>query len=236
MNSGIAISTYFDETSSPKRLDIFKQCLDSLRASGYEGKVFIVDDCSKTAEHILYCDGFIVCRRPFNGGTARVKNTSLLLLMKSGCDYLFLADDDMIFKPGWDKAYIEAMKQMDMAHMSYACDHMPISEETYCGVKIKRILNPTVNGCFLTMTRDLINQIGGFRVLPYIYGHSHENFSMRCLKFDFIPFYCDLQNVKDYIELNPLSHTEKSRKVDLAEADRNMTAFQNMVRYGPFKE
>lgn len=237
MNSGLAISTYFDETTQPERFEIFQTCIESLKTSDFKGRVFIIDDCSKTIEHLKLCDDFTVIRRPFNGGTARVKNTSIKALLGWNCENLFLSDDDMIFKPGWEEVYLNAMDTMDMPHMAYICDHVQVTYEEYCGIKIKKVLARTTNGCFLTMTSNLIQHLGGFKVLPYIYGHSHENFSMRCLRYEFIPFYCDLKNAKEFIELNPASNKIKSREINTEATTENLTmAFDNMVRYIPIKE
>jgi GT2 family glycosyltransferase len=208
MKSGIAISTYFCSKTHRNRNGIFKQCIDSLVSSMYPGEKFLIDDGSENKSHLTYAKdkGIIVIERKENGGEGRVKNTSLRVLLDSGCDYLFVSDDDMLFAPGWWDVYINAMDVMSIPHMAYVIDQIKTVKENFNGIEIVRVLAPTTNGCFLTMTKAVPETIGGWPIGPVKFGHLHENYSMRCLKYGLIPFYCDLWNKKTYVTLNPESH------------------------------
>jgi glycosyltransferase involved in cell wall biosynthesis len=238
LKSGIAISTYFFSDTHPERNSVFKQCIDSLLESGYPGGVFIIDDGSEDKKHLLYAKnkGVRIIERPDNGGEGRVKNTSLRVLLDAGCEYLFLSDDDMVFHPGWWDAYINAMDTMGMAHMAYVCDGVRIANECYCGVDITRPLAPTTNGCFLTMTRNVPETIGGWPIGRAKFGHLHENFSMRCLKYGLIPFYCDLRDKKKYVELNARSGPCRSGKWKISEEDENLYLLVNPPMWEPILE
>lgn len=236
MKSGIAISTYFDETTHRDRLQIYRECMMSLKASKYTGEIVIVDDCSKVRDHYDASKGFYIHTREKNGGTGLVKNTSIRLLLEAGCDTLFLSDDDMIFRNGWAEAYIDAMKTMKIPHMAYVCKHMQQYQEVYCGVRIIRTTSATANGCFLAINKTVIDEIGGFKRAAYFYGHSHENFSLRCLKFGLIPFYCDLANRDEFIQLNNKSHDAKSRKIDMTLANSGLQVLVNINKVEPIIE
>jgi len=208
MKSGIAISTYFYSKTHSNRKGIFRQCVDSLISSGYPGEKFLIDDGSENKSHLAYAKdkGIAIVERKENGGEGRVKNTSLRVLLDSDCEYLFISDDDMVFKPGWWGAYIHAMDTMSIPHMAYIIDRIKTVKENFNGIEIARVLAPTTNGCFLTMTKAVPETIGGWPIGSVKFGHLHENYSMRCLKYGLIPFYCDLWDKKTYVELNSASY------------------------------
>lgn len=229
MKSGIAISTYFCSRTHSGRLQIFRECVDSLISSGYPGEKFIIDDGSENKSHLHYAreKGLHVIERQSNGGEGRVKNTSLRVLMEAGCDYLFISDDDMLFKLGWWDAYIQAMDTMEIPHMAYIIDRMKVVHETFNEVEIMRVLAPTTNGCFLIMTRAVPEMIGGWPIGAAKFGHLHENFSMRCLRYGLIPFYCDLWNKKEYLEMNKQSSPLRADMYDDNEVNKNLSLLVN---------
>jgi GT2 family glycosyltransferase len=224
MKTGIAVTTYFDKTSNLKRLAIIDACAKSLAASQPNCRVFWIDDGSPIRDHHerIKNYGMEIVVRDRNGGIARAKNSSLRVLLDAGCDLLFLADDDLIFHRGWDDAYALAMETMEMEHMAYLVQGMQYKAEAYRGVQIKRGLSQTTNGCFIAVTRSLIDAIGGFPILPYFYGHEHENFSMRALLSGRVPFYCDLLDAAKHIQLNPASHPCHSRAWNIQGRNQNL--------------
>jgi GT2 family glycosyltransferase len=238
MKHGIAISTYFLSETHPERISIFKKCIDTLIASEYPGKIFLVDDGSETKNHLLYAEnkGILIIERPENGGEGRVKNTSLRVLLDAECDYLFISDDDMLFRPGWWEAYINAMDTTGIPHMAYILDGARIINERFCGIEITRLLSPTTNGCFLIMTRKIPEKIGGWPIGKEKFGHLHENFSMRCLKYGLIPFYCDLKDKKKYVELNKNSNPFRSGNWGIKIGDENLYLLVNPPMREPITE
>lgn len=240
MKHGIAISTYFGPHTHHKRLEIFQRCITSLMSSKYPGSVFLIDDASTRADHLTFAKSnssrISIYVRAVNGGENRVKNTSLRVLLAAGCDNLFISDDDMIFKDHWWEAYLGAMDMMKIAHMAYTIDGMRSVQEEYRGVKITRLLTPTTNGCFLTMTRKVPETIGGWPIGVEKFGHGHENFSLRALKYGLIPFYCDLQNKKEFVELNKKSNPVRSGRYSKNDIDRNLYLIDNPPMWEPIIE
>ena len=78
----------------------------------------------------------------------------------------------------------------------------------------KVLRTPLLCGSFLTITKNLIDRIGYFKVLPYKYGHEHTNFTMRNIFSKEIPFYCDVVDSDKYLRIIPESFTVKSMEVD----------------------
>jgi hypothetical protein len=237
MKSGIAISTYFGPRTHPERIRLFRQCIDSLVSSGYPGEKFLIDDGSENKNHLTYAKdkGITIIERKENGGEGRVKNTSLRVLLDSSCDHLFVSDDDMVFKPVWWDAYINAMDTMSIPHMAYIIDRIKTVKENFNGIEIMRALAPTTNGCFLVMTRFIPETIGGWPVGVVKFGHLHENYSMRCLKYGLIPFYCDLWNKKTYVELNVDSNNSGYDRTG-EDCGKNLTLLVNPPMWEPIIE
>ena len=142
----------------------------------------------------------------------------------------------MIFRPGWGGAYADVMSLMDMSHMAYIIDGTKIVSETYRGVQISRALSPTTNGCFLVLARKVPETIGGWPIGPEKFGHLHENYSMRCLRYGLIPFYCDLKDKKKYIELNRNSNPIRSKNWYAKVGDRNLYLLVNPQMWEPMIE
>lgn len=65
---------------------------------------------------------------PINEGVAKSKNHLLRLGLKSGCDWLFLCEDDIVVQsPEAITAYIEACKTSGLDHLSFAL-HGPANQ------------------------------------------------------------------------------------------------------------
>ena len=213
MKHGIAISTYFPKNYKEERLNIFTRSITSLLESGFPGKIFLVDDGSDVVDHIdvvktLDTDKRIkIIMKPENTGVARTKNTCIKTLLEHECPIGFLADDDLEYSKGWAEHYVDSMKKASIPHFSLFIEGGAEVVE-HNGHPVKK--TPHVNGCFLTFTKNLIDRVGYFRVLPYKYGHEHSNFSIRnCIKKE-IPFFCDVVDSEKYLKLIPESVAVKS--------------------------
>ena len=207
---GLAISTYFSKDTSPQRLTVFKNCINSLGSKSFPGELVVVDDCSETTEHLTFLESINVpyYRRPFNGGIARTKNTGIRLLIEKGCDIGFLADDDLMYcNANWHADYVKAINATGIPHFCLFLEE-GYSNVNYNGYAILR--TPHVNGCLLTFTKKLIEEVGYFKVLPYKYGHEHSNFSIRCFRMSKIPYYCDILTGKRNVILQQESITYKA--------------------------
>lgn len=221
---GLAISTYFGENTGSKRLNIFFTSIYSLITSGFDGKIVIVDDCSTTDYHLNHLpkisDAIQVIRRPVNNGLSRCKNTCIKSLLD--CDFMFLADDDLIYNGEWWRLYVEASTKSGISHFSHytpQIDHQPARVVEVNGAAIKQHFQ--LNGTLLFMTKELIADLGGFAIMPYKFGHEHSNFTLRCLLSRKIPFFCDVAKSEEYVQLNKASYDNKSMIPDSAKASDN---------------
>lgn len=212
MGFGLSISTYFGDHTLDTRIDTFKKSINSLHETNFNGDVFIVDDGSTSNEHLDYIRSlndarFNIIKKHTNSGISACKNTGIKHIINSGHSIGFLADDDLIYKDGWDKIYINAIKITGIQHFCLWVEDLNKKQNiNYNGFEICK--TPHVNGAFLTFTKNIIDSIGYFKILPYVYGHEHSNFTLRCLNKKYMPFFCDVANSNEYIKLIP--NTSKS--------------------------
>lgn len=214
MRYGVAISTYIDKKARPNRPVIFLASIHSLLASGFDGKIVIVDDASPDNEHLgrLYgmTDRIQYIKRKENAGIAQCKNDGIRAL--ADCDYLFLADDDMLYNGNWWQLYIDASQKTGIGHFCYYVPqvyHYPRAETVdYRGAVLTRYRE--LNGCLMFMTRDVISSVGLFRDSPQKHYLEHPSYSMRCLSAGKWPFFCDVQGSRDHLRLNRASYECKS--------------------------
>jgi glycosyltransferase involved in cell wall biosynthesis len=219
MRYGIAISTYFSPNTDRNRLYIFLASVHSLLSSGFDGKIVIVDDGSPASEHLhaLYdvTDRIQYVKRPQNIGVGRCKNTCLKTL--AGCEYVFLADDDLIYNGAnetralackWWELYIQASKKADIHHFCYyepQIYHTPPAEIVqYRGVSLVRYRE--LNGCLLFLTSKAVTEIGGFRDANVKSALEHSNYSQRCVAGKLAPFAADVMGSREFIRLNRSSY------------------------------
>jgi len=236
MKTGIAISTYFCDKTPPERLPVFKSSIESLLISGYDGVVLLVDDGSTTDKHLEGLDSRIrvICRG--HGGVACTKNTCIKELLLENVDVGFLADDDICYGGGWHTRYLEAIQKTGIEHFSCflegtSCEHVELN-----GVRIRK--TPSVNGCFMTFTKALVDKIGFFKILPNEYGHEHSNFSIRVARLTDQGGFFDIEDSDRYIRLIPESLEYKSvGTVDIDQFKENeQHAILSEFKYEPFVE
>ncbi|AUV58485.1 glycosyltransferase [Bandra megavirus] len=223
---GIGVTTYSDENTSDKRIQIINDSLNSLKRNMGNVIVIIVVDGKCTAKHkaILdkYSDVFEIIYRPKNGGIAKAKNTCIKNLLNKNIDIGFLADDDILYDKGWQQLYVSNIQNTGLQHMCYW--PMNISPNVkYIDYNNTVIVNPQcgISGCFITFTRSVIDQIGYFRVYPYVYGYEHEDFTFRCVNKKIINHVTDVYGSNKYIKLHPNSLENKSLKIDPEKIELN---------------
>ena len=209
MRSALAILTYVPENAHPELLNRLPEAIRSLEKTEYSGDVFIVDDGSTCCSHIQYLESlksrYQVTRREQNGGVCRGKNTCIRLLRNSGVDVGFLAEDDIEFRSGWQDQYLTAHRLTGIHHFSWTWDQDPSGRMR----KVIREINghqivetSLLNGVLLTFTQAVIEQIGGFKLLPGKWGHTHTNWTMRIVKSGLAPFFSDVCNSNQFIGIN----------------------------------
>ena len=126
---GIAISTYTEEKTEPKRYEIIDRSLKSLqkvlKTTKINTYVVIIVDGKVPDKHInlLKKYDFNVYIRPKNGGVARTKNTSIRLLLEQNVDIGFLADDDLLYKNNCIDVYANFICKTECHHLIASYPH-----------------------------------------------------------------------------------------------------------------
>jgi hypothetical protein len=219
-NIGLCISTYFNETTDPRRLEIFKQGISSLMSTKFDGIIYLIDDGSKCKDHLDWVKQKFPTRiniyeKPQNGGISKVKNTSLRLLLEQEVDILFLADDDLIYiDDSWHQYYLEAIEKIGYGHLCYRGNYNPNDDIIYKN-KFPLINQKNGSGCLLIFTRDIVLKYGYFKVMKEKYGYEHPNYSYRICYDLNIPGLFDIINSSDIIacdsKISSLSEGERDR-------------------------
>lgn len=205
----LSILTYVPYNAHPDVVRRLPAALSSLDRSGYPGRVYVVDDGSTDPDHLRildHVDGrFEVVHRRENGGVCRAKNTCIRVLLDAGVDVGFLAEDDVDFRPGWWERYLAAHRATGIEHFSWAWDDDPSGRMR----KSMRVVNgfpvvksSLVNGVLLTFTRNMIEEIGGFRILPGKWGHTHTNWTRRAVAAGLAPWFADVVDSNDVVGVN----------------------------------
>lgn len=202
---GLAISTFMRNSPNlQERLGIFKHSLLSLYYSEYNGYLCLVDDGSEVDDHLVYANALFgnrinIIKSPENRGIARTKNKCIKAILDAGCDIGFLSDDDIQYFKGFDTAYSRKMESTRIPHFSYYVNKKDANIQMY-GIDYIR-QTPALNGCFITFTKQLIEDIGYFKIFPNKYGHEHSNFTYRAIHHGKIPYFCDICDSEKYIRL-----------------------------------
>lgn len=236
---GVAITTYSDGNTTLERLNIIDESLTSLKNSGSNILVVIVVDGSFTPEHkkILdkFNDIFKIIYREKNGGISLAKNTAISELIKRGITVGFLADDDIIYHPGWNDFYIKTLLETGVEHFCY----WPSDSFHTIMLNVEKNRKPIshtlsgISGCFLTFTKKIIHRVGYFRKMPYLYGFEHEEFTGRCIGASFVDKQYDGIDSSKYIKLNSRSIDNQSRKHDIYNILKNQK-FTNSLKYDEY--
>lgn len=234
MKIGIVVSTYMNEKTDKIRLDIIKKCLDSLL--NIDIQVIVMDDGSINTKHIdlidSYSDKFKIIHRNENGGIAKCKNSAIKFFEDNDFDICFLMDDDVeILDKEFYKYYIEAYEKTGIEHFCLQPQYKSsvekqINDYTY-------IESEFLSGCLLMITKNIIKEIGYFKILPIKYGHEHTNYTIRCIKYNFCPGFVDIKNSYQLVKLIDESNIISSIvRPTPDELDQNAKlAFNNIEKY-----
>lgn len=154
---GIAIITC-------NREEMYRVCIDSIQSDWYNELVTVNDgfpiNCTK-GEYIETSGG---------EGVGRAKNTALKYLLKMGCEYIILVEDDMKFKANIFKAYIDAHKKTGIHHFMFGY-HGPANKAGISGGKpvprkvidygdVKIALNQHCVGAVTFYTKESLEDVG----------------------------------------------------------------------------
>jgi glycosyltransferase involved in cell wall biosynthesis len=206
MRTALAILTYVDHARPSSVRRRLPDAIASLEKTSYSDKVLIVDDGSTCREHLHYLDclerdgRYEVIRRPVNGGISRAKNTCLRVIAERNVDVGFLAEDDILFREGWDRAYAEAMDLSAIQHFSW---YLPDAggRAIACNGTLVTATSGLL-GLLMTFTPNVLTRIGGFKILPHRYGYEHIQWTYRAILAGFAPFPADVIDSHRFIERN----------------------------------
>lgn len=133
-------------------------------------------------------------------GIAHSKNKCIEMLYQSGCDHLFLFDDDTFIQtPDFINAYCKS----GLNHACWNHNRKVISfgvQATAFPPKYEPVLKEYVeldkpNGCMLYVRRGVIEKVGGWDVDFKGYGYDHVNWSDRIFNNELTPArYIDVPN------------------------------------------
>ena len=196
---GIAIITC-------NREDMYRVCIDSIQSDWYDELVTVNDGNSVTCykgEYIETSGG---------EGVGRAKNTALQYLLKMGCEYIILVEDDMKFKANIFKAYIDAHKKTGIHHFMFGY-HGPANKAGISGGKpvprkvvdygdVKIALNQHCVGAVTFYTRESLEDVGLYDE-KYTNAFEHVDHSYMLAKKGYsTPYWwwADLANSLDYVE------------------------------------
>lgn len=235
---GIAISTFTEEKTENKRYQIIEKSLQSLSE--------VIDKTKLNTYVIIVVDGpipnkhkelvskfkFNIFFKSMNGGVARIKNTSIRLLLEQNIDIGFLADDDLLYKDGILEEYCSTILNGKIHHISYCQMHPLVHPKNewkkmgYIEMEYNKqnIVKHAGNcGCWLSFTPELIKKIGYFKVMKGKYGYEHINFTHRCITQKIIPFAMDIIDpirVIDHIGFEPVGYNKFNKSHSISEEYR----------------
>lgn len=220
---GIAISTYTEEATHPKRYNIIEKSLQSLihsikdKPSDIEIFIIAVIDGEVPKQHLELLDKFsgdiTLIHKARNGGIAKAKNTGIKAILSKGANLGILVDDDVLYHQNWIETYTKYIEDFQIHHHAWndkrIFEHLKIDRPNIGALKSFSYINkkgydlfthPGSCGIFLTFTPLLIKKIGYFKVMPGKYGSEHQHFTLRANKAGLIGHPQELVNSYEYIE------------------------------------
>lgn len=155
------------------RADTLATTLQYIRKHTPNAHIVIVDDASTTpvpeADH----------RFPKQAGIAQSKNKCLELLMQTGCDELFLFDDDCYpIVDNWFQPYIDSPEP----HLMYLFEDLTtrkLGDIKQVYRDLEHVAYTGVRGCLLYVTRAVVERIGGMDPIFGVWGYEHVDWSNR---------------------------------------------------------
>ena len=232
------------------RNNFFKKCVESIKKEWYD-ELVIVNDGDIPIKNI----SLNIINNKENLGVCKSKNILFKELLNKNCDYIFIVEDDMVFKDNAFKAYINAHKKTGIHHMMFGY-HGPINKGNISKGKprprkvidygdFKLALNSGCVGAVCFYTKKSLKDVGIFDEDFNKNNFEHVEHSYRLAKAGYsTPYWwwSDLANSTDYIEEQACSEDSsairrgdnwKQKIFESAEIFKNkhgyMPAWQNCV-------
>ena len=188
------------------RPEFYKKCINSIQDEWYD-QIITINDGSSEVDTIK---GEIISTRCRGVGYA--KNVAMRKLLDSGCDYVILVEDDMLFKNNLFEAYIDAYKKTGLHHFMFGY-HGPANKNGISGNKpvprkiidygnLKVALNRHCIGAVTFYTRQCLEDIGLYND-KLINAFEHVEHSYRLANAGYCTPYWwwpDIANSLDYVE------------------------------------
>ena len=238
--TSLVLLTYVDSQRPIAVQQRLPDAIASLEQTRYRGPVMIVDDGSNCEKHMRFLDHleasgrYEVIRRPVNGGISRAKNTCLRLLAESGAEVGFLAEDDILFHEGWDEAYVTSMQRSGIQHFSWYVQD-PSDQIVACNGALVSASSGLL-GLLLTMTREVLARVGGFKIFPHRYGYEHIQWTYRNVLAGLAPFPCDIAESHRYIGRNVLPSSVDDNEVQIGTEVNRPLGYVIERLFEPFEE
>lgn len=204
----LAITTY-------NRLSYLKGLIDSWKKTKSENinwHIVIADDGSndgtiKYIESLRIADTQLTLIKNNRLGVHQQMNTIIKKLETIDFDFCFKVDDDIEFlKPGWDNLYYKTVINTGYEHLVFCEDKWSqeqfLNNEIFKGDLVSKINILNVQGCFYTLTPNIINKVGYFDAKQFGFrGMGHVDYTARCCRAGYNdinnPF--DVKNSNEYI-------------------------------------
>jgi len=237
--TAVVIKTYSDSNTSPTRIKIIEQCINSIKNIEGSADIYIHVDGSHSKPHkrILnrFRNKYSVVKSKINRGIGGICNYAMRYVLQRNYDICFMCDDDVIFKEGMVDKYSEYILKSGIGHLGYypsAEISVKIAKKEIEYGNTKIIFDPyAFSGCMYSFTSYVIKKIGYFPVFNYKYGYEHEIFSKNyyCSEnMDYTGQY-DIPNSANYLSLNKLSIANKSIAVNMDKIVCNQEQANNIV-------
>jgi len=204
------------------RDDFYNTCVGSINPSWYD-EIITVNDGDNGIVGTCQLPDHYVINNESNLGVCKSKNKALSYLLSKGCDYIFLVEDDMMFKGNAFEEYIRASKATGIQHMSFAY-HGPANKGNiskgvpkprkvidYGDVKIA--LNQHSVGAVCFYTKESLDDVGIFdeEFDKNNFEHVEHSYSLAKAGYS-TPYWwwADLANSCDFIEEQACSEESSS--------------------------
>lgn len=206
------------------RRDTFNKTLGEIKRLTTGAKIVVVDDASKTpVPEATY-------RFEKNAGIARAKNKCLELLSTSGCEHLFLFDDDAYpLVEDWWLPYVESPEPHLMRNFLDVAGPRKIRDATVLYQDNQHIAYSTPRGVMLYVHRPVLDIAGGMDPGYGQWGYEHGDWSNRIHAFGLTTWrFADVVGSDKLIY--SLDEHEQAEGV-VGRADRNRLVKDNLPRY-----
>lgn len=187
------------------RRDFLQKCVESLvsslRPSLFEYDIVISDDAStdSTREYLSSIDipEISVMANEHRVGVAGQTNR-ILQRFNGSVEYGFVANDDLIFLPGWEELYSYAMSRTGYAHFAFTDLELekrvnPVISPPHeiidiNGVRLVNWRRMRLQGGFMSFDQRVIDKVGGMDSKRFgVFGHEHVDWTVRIRRAGLAP-------------------------------------------------